>query len=102
MPCLMGSWPFPDSHGSQPWFSALTGKENLGSDFKNSDTGASKRAQRPRMLAALAEDLSSLPSTHMAVHISRGSDALFWPSWVCPHMFIPIHANLQTETQNRF
>ena len=38
-----------------------------------------------RTLAAIVEDPSSVPSTHMTVHncnlSSQGSDTLFWPLW---------------------
>lgn len=46
--------------------------------------GAGEMAQKLRVCASLAGDLSLVPNTHMVVHksSSRESDALLWPLWV--------------------
>lgn len=51
--------------------------------------GSGEMVQWLRARAALAEDLSSVPSTHMVVHnfqLQRVQQPL-WPPWVSTHMY---------------
>jgi hypothetical protein len=52
------------------------------SQNKNKFTGARKMSQQLRALAAVTEDVSSIPSSHMGAHnsnsSSRRSKVFFW------------------------
>jgi hypothetical protein len=56
-------------------------EKQLGRDGERGSLGSREMAQQSRALAALPEDLGSVPSIHMVVHnsisSSKGSDAFF-------------------------
>lgn len=70
--------------------------------FKKTHNGTAEVIQSLRAPPALPEDPDSIPITHMEADtlynsISRGSDTLFWPSWVPGMHYVQIYIQNKTK-----